>query len=511
MENVIFNIASAAHLLGSRRSAEPGGAARQRHRATNDARGTDQTSIRCRVETGLRRPTTASSDDGSTPHPRAGHRLDGGRDDAAAGQVRSRRHRDPPALGRQPQRVRRGQASGQGVGRRGAGVPGRPRDRARDVARQSGRRRCGRTTSRLAGRRGAQLMCAGTQHAGARKYFEEAVDDGTSRSPKAGRRTACCTICKSTSGSWATSTSGWATAAQARKIFEERLEVRQRRLNAMPGDSQRMTDVSVALDRVGQMIRDQGDLNGSRKYFEEALRIDRALHKRSVDPAGLAGKSGFQPEPDRRSRSPAWPAKRRAGALRRGARAAAPARRRSHGHRAASEPGIAPAERSATSSAGCGSFPAAIAAHREELEIRRRLLAREPNSLTARRNVSSALDYLGNTLRENKDMAGARAAFNEQLELDRSIAKADPNNTTSLTDLAWSLNRIGDLERDTSKSNEAAQVLRGSAGDPTPVDRQRSRQPGEDARARIGREQARVGTGPHQRLRQRAGAARGGA
>ena len=43
-----------------------------------------------------------------------------------------------------------------------------------------------------------------------------------------------------------------------------------------------MADVSVALDRVGQMIRDQGDANGSRKYFDEALRIDRALHKRSM-------------------------------------------------------------------------------------------------------------------------------------------------------------------------------------------------------------------------------------
>ena len=50
----------------------------------------------------------------------------------------------------------------------------------------------------------------------------------------------------------------------------------------MPGDSQRLTDVSVALDRVGQLIREQGDPNGSRKYFEEALKIDRALHKRSA-------------------------------------------------------------------------------------------------------------------------------------------------------------------------------------------------------------------------------------
>ena len=149
--------------------------------------------------------------------------------------------------------------------------------------------------------------------------------------------------------------------------------------------------------------------------------------------------------------------------------------------------------------------------HREELDIRRKLLAREPNSLAARRNVSSALDYLGNTLRESKDVAGARAAFNEQLELDRAIAKADPNNITSLTDLAWSLNRLGDLDRDTSKPNEAAKYYEEALGiqrklivrEPESLVRMR-------ALASIV-EQARIGTRPHQRLRQGAGAARGGA
>ena len=49
--------------------------------------------------------------------------------------------------------------------------------------------------------------------------------------------------------------------------------------------------------------------------------------------------------------------------------------------------------------------PVDYAAHREELDIRRRLLARDQRNIAARRNVSSALDYLGNTLRENQDLA----------------------------------------------------------------------------------------------------------
>ena len=249
----------------------------------------------------------------------------------------------------------------------------------------------------------------------------------------------------------------------AHKAFEQRLQIRRRRLAAMPGDTGRQSDVSIALDRVGQSIREQGDLNGSRTYFEEALKIDRALNKHSPTRRDWQENLVFSltriGDLDRqlgRQREALTPYEEALELQRRLASNASV---------------IAPQQTLASLLGKIGDikrrlrdFPAAIRSHREELETRRRLLAREPNSLPAKRNVSSALDYLGNTLRESKDLVGARSAFNEQLELDRAIAIADPNNVTSLTDLAWSLNRIGDLDRDASKPNDAARYYEEALG-----------------------------------------------
>ena len=243
--------------------------------------------------------------------------------------------------------------------------------------------------------------------------------------------------------------------SEALKIFDERLQVRRRRLAAVPGDAQRLTDVSVALDRVGQLVRDMGDPNRSRTYFEEALKIDRALVRRSSTRRDWQENLVFSltriGDLDRQigQQRDALTIYEEALGLQR---------------RLASDQSVIGPQQTLASLLGkigdikrrLKDFPEALRSHREELDIRRRLLVREPNSLTAKRNVSSALDYLGNTLRESKDVAGARTAFNEQLELDRAIAKSDPSNVTSLTDLAWSLNRLGDLDRDESKPNEAA-------------------------------------------------------
>lgn len=242
---------------------------------------------------------------------------------------------------------------------------------------------------------------------------------------------------------------------QARAAFDERLAVRRKLSAARPGDLRLRSDVSIALDRVGQLARDDNDFDGSRKLFLEALDIDRDLNKREPGTRQWRENLVFSltriGDLDRqlgRQRDALTPYEEALVLQRR---------------LAADSTLIAPQQTMASLLGKIGDikrrlrdFPAAIASHREELEIRRKLLARDPNSLIAKRNVSSALDYLGNTLRESKDVEGARTAFNEQLELDRAIAVADPNNTTSLTDLAWSLNRIGDLDRDASKPADAA-------------------------------------------------------
>lgn len=242
--------------------------------------------------------------------------------------------------------------------------------------------------------------------------------------------------------------------SEARGAFDERLQVRRKRLATKPNDSQLQSEVSIALDRIGQLLRDDGDTGGSRKYFQEALNIDRDLFKR--DP----GRRQWQEnlvfsltrigDLDRQlgQQHEALPPYEEALGLQRGL--------------ATDINAVGPQGTLASLLGKIGDikrrlreFPTAISMHREELDIRRRLLAREPKSIVAQRNVSSALDYLGNTLRENRDLDGARKAFVEQLEIDRGVAREDAS-AQSFSDLAWSLNRIGDLDRDASKWSDAA-------------------------------------------------------
>jgi tetratricopeptide (TPR) repeat protein len=250
---------------------------------------------------------------------------------------------------------------------------------------------------------------------------------------------------------------------QARTAFEERLDVRRKLVEMRPGEPQLMSDLSIALDRVGQLVRDDVAPNDSRKYFQEALQIDRDLFKRDPDRRQWRENLVF-------SLTRIGDLERQLGRQRDALipyEEALPLQRRI----AAEVNVIGPQQTLALLLQKIGDakrrlrdYPAAIRAHREELTIRRRLLARDPNNLAARRSVSSSLDYLGNSLRESKDLAGARTAFNEQLEIDRAVAKLDPDNTTSLTDLSWSLNRLGDLDRDASNPNEAARYYEEALG-----------------------------------------------
>ena len=50
-------------------------------------------------------------------------------------------------------------------------------------------------------------------------------------------------------------------------------------------------------------------------------------------------------------------------------------------------------------------FPGALQAYEEELELRRKFLARDPTSWQPRRSIASALDGLGQTLRDSGDLA----------------------------------------------------------------------------------------------------------
>jgi tetratricopeptide (TPR) repeat protein len=250
---------------------------------------------------------------------------------------------------------------------------------------------------------------------------------------------------------------------EARNIFVERLEIRRKRLAFVPGDTQRQSDVSIALDRLGQLARDDNELPLARKYFDEALDIDRVL---------------FKIEPTRRQ----WQENLAFSLIRIGdlerqvsnyAEALKPYEEALVVQRRLATDANVPGplqtlasllQKIGDSKRRLKQLPDAISAHREELELRRRLLAREEGSIIPRRNVSSALDYLGNVLRESESLDEARTAFNEQLEIDRSILKELPGETRSQEDVAWSLNRLGDLDRQLNRNADAARYYEEALG-----------------------------------------------
>ncbi len=241
---------------------------------------------------------------------------------------------------------------------------------------------------------------------------------------------------------------------EAFAAFKDRLDFRRKRLARNEKDTQLMLEVSVALDRVGQLLRDADNTGEARKHFDEALQIDRALYKGdtgrrqwqenlvlSLNRIGDLDRQSGEYREALRFYEEALPLQRRLAA---GTGAVAAQATLALMHRNIGE-----------SRRRLREYPAAIRAHRDEVDIRRKLLAPDPKNFAARRNLSTALDYLGNTLRDSGDRNGARESFAEELKIDRGIA-ADERGTQSLTDLAWSLGRIGDIDFDDESWSNAA-------------------------------------------------------
>jgi tetratricopeptide (TPR) repeat protein len=161
-----------------------------------------------------------------------------------------------------------------------------------------------------------------------------------------------------------------------------------------PANLEWQRDVPVSLNRLGDVLWEQGDLAGALAAHREALGSLRAL-------------------------APRYP-----GGLRR--------------------------DISLTSSkigdvlAAQGDRDGALAAHRESLDIARALSAEAPDNPEWQRDVSVNLNKIGDLLSAQDDLAGALAAYREALDIRRKVAARDDANLLWQRDLVVSLNRIGD-------------------------------------------------------------------
>jgi tetratricopeptide (TPR) repeat protein len=92
-----------------------------------------------------------------------------------------------------------------------------------------------------------------------------------------------------------------------------------------------------------------------------------------------------------------------------------------------------------------GDTKGALDAYQEALGISRKLTEADPRSAQARRNLSVALDGMGNVRLRLGDTKGALDAYQELLGNSRKLAEADPGSAEAQRDLSVALDRMGDV------------------------------------------------------------------
>ena len=158
-----------------------------------------------------------------------------------------------------------------------------------------------------------------------------------------------------------------------------------------PNRPRQRRDLAAALDGVGDVRRDQGDLPGALAAYDEGLTIRRDLAARDPGNAGWARDVSVSLN--------------KVGDVRRDQ----------------------------------GDLPGALAAYDEGLTIRRDLAARDPGNAGWARDVSVSLNKVGDVRRDQGDLAGALAAYDEGLTIARDLAARDPGNAGWARDVSVSL------------------------------------------------------------------------
>ena len=92
-----------------------------------------------------------------------------------------------------------------------------------------------------------------------------------------------------------------------------------------------------------------------------------------------------------------------------------------------------------------GDLPAARRAFEDGLVIRKDLTARDPKNTEWQRDLSVSFNTLGDVAQAEGDLPAARKAFEDSLVIHKDLAVRDPKNTQWQRDLSVSYERLGDL------------------------------------------------------------------
>ena len=107
-----------------------------------------------------------------------------------------------------------------------------------------------------------------------------------------------------------------------------------------------------------------------------------------------------------------------------------------------------------------GDLAAARDAWRESLDLRRQLRHAFGDTPQALRDLSVSLDNVGTVERDLRDLAAAREAWRESLELCRQLRHAFGDTPQALRDLSVSLDNVGTVERDLGDLAAAREAFR---------------------------------------------------
>lgn len=228
----------------------------------------------------------------------------------------------------------------------------------------------------------------------------------------------------------------------AREVVE-----RFRVLRASVGDTpQTLRDLSVSLERLGDVELDAGNLLAATAAYRECLELDRLRRMRQGDtPQVLRDLSiSLQKLGDVQCEagnlSVATEAYRESLELCRRLRTSLGEIPQALRDLSISLHKFGDVEREV------GNLPAARAAYRESLELIRQLRVSLGDTPQALRDLSISLDMFGDVEREAGNFPAAAAAYRESLELRRQLRASLGDTPQTLRDLSISLDRLGDVE-----------------------------------------------------------------
>ena len=107
----------------------------------------------------------------------------------------------------------------------------------------------------------------------------------------------------------------------------------------------------------------------------------------------------------------------------------------------------------------------ALLVYKESLEIRRKLAASDPGNAQWQRDLSVGLDQMGNTQRAAGDLDGALRSYDEGLAISRKLAAATSDARTQ-RDVGIALGRIGDVSRCAERIGRCVACLCRKSDDP---------------------------------------------